>query len=489
MTRHNGMHLTRQWQLLFDDLFLDRAKGVQLCMNAPVQHPEPVLVPDRPWEAQGICGYNTVLREADGRFRLWYGAMMKTGLPSEGAIRLCYAESEDGLSWRKPNLGLIPFRGSRDNNVVAPTDELQSQQGATVYRDDEAPEAERYKLWTKFRPSDAQCAAGWISGLYAMHSPDGIHWSLYPDQPNPRSQMCDTQNMFFRDPRAGGWAGYTRVTETQHIDEAAEMGRGRYRTVGRITSPDFKAWSSTAITFEADDEDRAIPLPVPKVGPRPPLDVYTNCAMPYPGAQDAYLMFPSIYYHWGEGEAPAALDVQLATSRDGIRWRRAGERRPFLRHGFDGAATSGMLYANPWLVPAGNEWWLYYCGTSRRHVASDGTPKQSGLFRASIRRDGFVSVDAGYGGGEFTTPPMTFEGSRLEVNVEGSAGGWMKVEVLDGAGKALPGYGFDDAEVVMGNSLCRSVSWKGNPALPVGGQPVRLRFVMRDVKFYAFRVG
>jgi hypothetical protein len=219
------------------------------------------------------------------------------------------------------------------------------------------------------------------------------------------------------------------------------------------------------------------------------MDVYTSCAMPYPGAQDAYLMFPSMYYHWGEDEAPAALDVQLATSRDGIHWRRAGERRPFLRHGLDGSANSGMLFANPWLVPVGDEWWLYYCGTNRRHGVQDGVPRQSGLFRASLRRDGFVSVDAGYSGGEFTTPPLTFEGGRLEVNVDGSAAGWMKVEVLDGEDRPLPGYDFDSADEVMGNSLCRSVSWKGKslPAVPAG-QPVRLRFVMRDMKFYSFRI-
>jgi hypothetical protein len=322
-----------------------------------------------------------------------------------------------------------------------------------------------------------------------MHSADGIRWEMDPGQPNPRTQACDTQNLFFWDERAGVWAGYTRVTETQHLDEAAGMGVGRYRTIGRITSPDFKTWSSTEIVFQADEEDRAIPLPVPKVGPRPPLDVYTSCAMPYPGAQDAYLMFPSIYYHWGEGEAPAALDVQLATSRDGIHWRRAGERRPFLRHGFDGSPNCGMLYANPWLVPVGNEWWLYYCGTNRRHGTLDGATFQSGLFRATLRKDGFVSVDAGYGGGEFTTPALTFDGSRLEVNVEGSAGGWMKVEVLDGDGRPLPGYGFDEADTVMGNSLARTVSWKGNPLLAApAGRPVRLRFVMRDMKFYSFRI-
>ena len=486
----NNLHLDTRWQLLVDDRFIESAQGISQRMNAPVQYPEPVLIADRPWEAAGISGYNTVMREADGRFRMWYGAAMKTGLPQEGAIRLCYAESPDGVHWEKPELGLVPFRGSRANNIVAPPDERQSQQGATVYRDEQAPADERYKLWTKFRPTDAECAAGVLPGLYAMHSPDGIRWSLYSGQPNPPAQACDTQNMFFHDDRIGAYVGYTRVASTQHVDEAVAGGRGRYRCIGRMTSPDFQRWSETEIVLQADETDLNIPLPEPQVGVLPSLDFYTSCAMPYPGAQDVYLMFPSVYYHWGEKEAPATMDVQLLTSRDGIRWQRAGGRQPFLRQGWAGSGTSGMLFANPWLVEAGSEWWLYYAGTSRRHAAPGGEKSTGGIFRAAIRRDGFVSVDAEYGGGEFTTPPLEFIGHTLEVNADGSAAGWLKVEILDGEGRPLPGYTLADADPVFGNRIRHPVAWKGRRTLAeLAGQPVRIRFVMRDMKLYAFRIG
>ena len=63
----------------------------------------------------------------------------------------------------------------------------------------------------------------------------------------------------------------------------------------------------------------------------------------------------------------------------------------------------------------------------------------SSIFRASIRQDGFVSADAGYGGGKLTTPEMQFSGGRLELNCDGSAGDWPKVEIQDGEGRALPG--------------------------------------------------
>ncbi|MDA0747371.1 MAG: hypothetical protein O2954_12690, partial [bacterium] len=269
----NAINVGSRKQFFIDRQFFDRASGVHLCMNAPFQPPEPVLRADRPWEQQGIGGYNTVIRERENRFRLWYGAQMKSGLPQEGAGRLCYAESEDGITWHKPDLGLLSFCGSKANNIVAPLRERQSLQGATVYIDKQAPAEARYRLWTKYRPTDDELKTGIRPGLWAMHSPDGLRWTYDADQPNPTGQMCDTQNVFFWDDRIEQYVGYTRVHETQHRDEAAEMKFGkRYRSVGRITSLDFRTWSQpTLIVLEGDTLDLSAPLP-PNAADRPQID-------------------------------------------------------------------------------------------------------------------------------------------------------------------------------------------------------------------------
>ena len=497
-----AMDIGTHKQLFIDGRFIESSEGVTLTMNPPVQHPEPVLVSDRPWEELGIGAYNTVWREPDGAFRMWYDAWMKAGLPAEGARRLAYAESDDGIHWNKPELGLIPFRGSKRNNIVAPQRERQSMQGATVFRDDRAPDAERYKLWTKFQPSDDEVAADALPGLWAMRSPDGIHWEPYPDQPNPRDAMCDVQNMLFWDDRLQLYVGYIRVRHTQIVDEAAEAaGQGSYRCVGRITSPDFREWSPLEIVFEADAQDLGIPVPWQRDDPRPNIDFYTNCAMKYPWAQDVYLMLPSAFYHWGENDFPATMDVQLLTSRDGVRWSRAGGRKPFLRRGLDGTNTSGMLYTNPWLIPVGDELWVYYAGMKRLHggpVESQDERrlgKHSGIFRASLRRDGFISADADYGGGELTTPEVRFSGRTLTLNCDAGAGGWLKVELLDAEGHPLPGFEMDAADAVLGNGVSKPVTWQGpddrrsGDVSAAAGRPVRLRFVMRDVKLYAFQFG
>ena len=481
-------------QLFIDNRFIEFQSGITLSMNTPVQHPEPVLVPDKPWEEEGIGGYNTVWREPeDGRFRMWYNSSLIGGYPAEGAQRVAYAESEDGIHWVKPNLGLITFRGSRDNNLVAPLQEAQSTQGATVLRDDGAPAAERYKLWSKFRPTDAEIAGGAEQGLWAMHSEDGIRWHVYPDQPNP-DVMCDTQNMLFWDDRLDLYVGYTRVKETQILEEAAKVGiTGRYRSIGRITSPDFKNWTPLEIAFEADAEDLAIRVPYQRDDPRPNIDIYTSCALKYTDAEDVYLMFPSMYYHWGENDYPATLDTQLATSRDGIHWQRQGERRSFLQLGFDRSSTSAMLFANPWLIPMGDELWLYYAGTARFHQEIPESEQRalkgkSGMFRASLRRDGFVSADAGYGGGELRTPLIAFAGDRLELNADGGAGGWLKVELQDADGGPIDGYSLEEADTVRGNGLAKTVTWRGSSEIgDLAGRPLRIRLVMRAMKLYAFQ--
>ena len=469
-----------------DQRYFDRASGVRLCTNPPYQSPGPVLRPDSPWEELGICGYNTVIRESENNFRMWYGAQLIAGLPQEGAIRLCYAESEDGIAWRKPRLDLVTFQGSRANNIVAPLDERQSMQGATVYIDERAPAEERYRLWSKYRPTDAEVAAGAKPGLWAMHSPDGLHWTYDENQPNPPGQKCDTQNVFFWDDQYGCYVGYTRVRETQRRDEAADAwDGGKYRSVGRITSPDFKTWSeSTRIVLEADSVDLGAPLPPTRVD-RPQLDFYTNAAFKHPEAADVYFMLPAAYHHWEANDHPATMDVKLLTSRDGILWNRHGDREPFIRRGLDGSPSGGMVMANPWPVDVDAETWIYYAGRGHTHNQTERDGSNTGLFRAVLRRDGFVSADTGLSGGEFTTPPLAVEGHALELNVDCGAAGWLLAELQDAEGRAVPGYALKDCPTVTANAIRHKVTWAGG-RIPSTG-PIRLRLVSRATKLYTFR--
>ena len=92
-----------------------------------------------------------------------------------------------------------------------------------------------------------------------------------------------------------------------------------------------------------------------------------------------------------------------------------------------------------------------------------------------------MAAEAGYGGGSFTTPLLQFAGERLVLNFDGGAGGWLRVEVLDESGQAVQA-----SEAVMGNGVCKEVSWQ-EPIGKLAGTPVRLRFEMRDARLYALQ--
>ena len=105
-----------------------------------------------------------------------------------------------------------------------------------------------------------------------------------------------------------------------------------------------------------------------------------------------------------------------------------------------------------------------------------------------MERREIVSVHAGYGGGEFTTPVLSFSGSRLEVNMDGSGGGWLQVDIQSASGQPLASYGLDQCDTICGNSVRKVITWKGGSDLSeLSNTPVRLRFVMRSMKLFAFQ--
>jgi len=468
------MELGSGKQLLFDDLFLEESNGVSLVTEKAFQDPVPVLTADQPWEEFGIGPFNTVIRE-NGAFRMWYDAVAD-GEDTQTHRALCHAESEDGVHWTKSEIVQIEFRGSKNNSIVAPS----RMAGASVFRDDHAPASERYKLWTKYYATGKEKEQG-ITGLWGMVSPDGLHWSRCDaGYPLWNGNAADSQSFCFWDEDLEKYVGFVRIKERPE-------GRGRTCSAGIMFSDDFREWTRAEKVFKPDDIDEDSPVPGALVT-RPTVDFYTPGGMKVPGVANAYILMPSAYYHWQEDAFPSTVDVRLATSRDCVTWWQHPDREPFLRLGPDGSANGSMVYANPWLTPVGDELWMYYGGVGHDHRDENRDPSMAGVFRARIRQDGFVSVHAGYGGGAFTTPLVTFSGSRLEVNMDGSAGGWLQVEIQSADGQPLASYGLDQCDTIRANSVAKVITWKGSSDLSALKEtPVRLRFVMRSTKLFAFQ--
>jgi len=179
-------------------------------------------------------------------------------------------------------------------------------------------------------------------------------------------------------------------------------------------------------------------------------------------------------------------DVQFAFSRDGVRWQRPF-RQPAIRLGMPGSGKQGYVSAAEGMIRRGDEIWLYYTGLSEKHM-SPYVNWESINARAIFRLDGFISADADYLGAELITPPLSFTGRFLQLNLDTSAGGSTRVEIQDGLGQSLPGYSLKEADQLNGNSVRMRTSWGARVDLgALAGRVVKLRFLMQNCKLYAFQ--
>jgi hypothetical protein len=176
------------------------------------------------------------------------------------------------------------------------------------------------------------------------------------------------------------------------------------------------------------------------------------------------------------------------TSRDGVTFSRWGEA--FIRPG-----------------PATQDTWVYgdnfiFWGMIQTKSHLEGAPDDISLYategywegsgtnfrRYTLRQDGFVSASAGWNDGRLLTKPLSFEGNRLSLNFSTSAAGSIRVEIQDAEGKPIEGFGLDDCDELFGDTLDQSVTWKGSTDVSqLAGEPVRLRFVLRDADLYSMQ--
>ena len=106
------IRMGRHRQLFIDDYVIAEMQGVKQVLNQPKKHSlNPIVVADRPWEGGGVGSPRVWYDEEEGVFRMRY----KANHP--WALRVCHAVSEDGIHWKKPELNMVDFQGSKKNNL------------------------------------------------------------------------------------------------------------------------------------------------------------------------------------------------------------------------------------------------------------------------------------------------------------------------------------------------------------------------------------
>ena len=135
-------------------------------------------------------------------------------------------------------------------------------------------------------------------------------------------------------------------------------------------------------------------------------------------------------------------------------------------------------YADSAIV--GDQEYIYYGGYSAGHKTGD---REVGLAR--LRKNGFVSFDAGRAGGFLRTVTAALPGDSLTVNAV--VRGELRVRLLDAQGKLVPRFDWADCVPVRGDSVAHPIEWHDNQRLP-GNRPVHLDFLLGDADLYGFDI-
>src|SRR5262245_6620382 len=115
--QHTPVPIGSRVEMFVDSWLMDSNSlrgDISLRLQTP-QKREIVLVTDKPWEGPDSA-YFTVFQDG-ARVRLYYRGMVPGGDTSAEQVT-CYAESEDGTHFTRPNLGLVEFKGSKENNII-----------------------------------------------------------------------------------------------------------------------------------------------------------------------------------------------------------------------------------------------------------------------------------------------------------------------------------------------------------------------------------
>jgi len=451
--------------LFLDESLLDGVQGAELHVNPP-RFDALVLIADRPWETGGITSYGNVFWDPiAAEYRLYYVPVCWEVDPGFG---LALATSDDGVHWEKPELSVVEWKGSTANNLV-----IWAQREGTVLIDPNAIPERRYAFLSSHPDLKTR--------LFV--SPDGIRFTM--DDALISDCHSDSQIASFWDADASRYFHYPR---------GSQDGRAvAFVTSTRMDEP----WpEELPVVMAHDDQDP------------PETDLYTNACVKYPLARNAYLGFPTPYYHYnapperaylnaptlaiGGKTNDGTIETQLATSRDGAHWIRY--RVPYIPLGsYDGLDVKVAMMI-PGLLCQQDKLYQYFMGYTFTHGDTQvrhgsGGRALGGVFRVEQRTDGFVSLDFDYQGGSATTGPFIFKGCRLVINLNTSASGEARVAILDGQGAEFPGFSLAEARYINGDYLEAPATW-GDGVCNVGslaGQPVRLRFACRGTKLYSFR--
>jgi hypothetical protein len=431
----------------------DRWKVTRFVVPLVRYSENPILVKDTPLEeaGKGPQSYGTLLFDKqDNLYKLWYTIFdlnaYKNKLPY--SYNICYAESNDGLHWQKPDLGLFTNRGkiNAHNNAISLGREKTC--GIDVEFNPYAHTADK-KFIAVHNDS---------GGVFVSYSADGKKFDCSFDKPAVWYHS-DTHNNFIYDEVRDRWLMYVRP-RAYAGNGLKHVGR---RRVAVKQSKDLINWTpeETILVPGEDDPDYFYGMTVFRRG-----DLFFGQLQ----------LYETIHHH---------LYQELVWSGDGINWHRlpSNAQKILLNVGAENSWDAGMviLFEKPLLV--GDEMRFYYAGTNLPHNVFG----ESAIGLATTKRDRLFGVTSlPDTSGRLLTRPFKVNGD-LFINAQ--AQGEIRVEIRSAVrDEPLEGWTAEECIPFQGDKLDYPVRWGNKKLSDLQGKTIRLRFQLSDATLYAFDV-
>lgn len=316
---------------------------------------------------------------------------------------LCYAESDDGIHWRCPDLR---EKTRFDGTTFTPNQVFglkQGLDGGPPYFDPYDPDTNRrFKYLINYR----QDKGNEIRALVV--SPDGIRWEIAHVFTNQRG--TDTPTSVFYHPEkecyvfnVRRWCGDRRIFFFE--------------------TKDWEHFTEPELIMYPDSLD-------------PPLvGLY---GMPVVRYENLFLgLLWKIYCDPNTHELPnGVVDCELVYSYDGNHFNRTSHN-PFIECNERGEHGGGCIYTGSMLVNEKNRICFYSGGSKAEHFQNQDLT-DAALMLHQLRLDGLVYLATPSGQGRLRTRPLYIQGEEI------------------------PGYGFDDCCPLVGDELFWKPIWKGD---------------------------
>lgn len=424
--------------LMLDSTNIDKTSNASLEVGTVTKNPgNPLFVEDQPWEMRFDNFYGNVIYDEDeGIYKCWYSPFIidhsSKGMSIEQRSReyqpprgrhmgLCYATSKDGVTWEKPALGIVEYKGDNQNNIV-----MSGPHGTGIFEDSVDPDpARKYKAI--------------FQGLFVSFSQDGLHWAERKRIEGIKV-AGDTHNYAFWAPTLQKYVGITR--------SFGDLGR----QVTRIESTDFEHWTNEEVVLKGKTKN---------------LQPYSMPVFFYGGV---YLGLVTIH-----NQETDRVWTELTWSKDTRKWNRISPGTPLIPNSEKELDYDyGCVYACANPVFLEDEIRLYYGGSDWLHFGW-----RNGSFNlASLRPDGFAGFvqESGDKQAVVTTHLMPYAGESILLNADVETGGSINVVVLDDKGKRV--YSRKNISKTMTNESLI-------PEGKIKSGNIQLRFEFKKAKVYS----